>query len=59
MDIVEAATRISDEDYWKRRMLTTRANCQVRDYGMSWKQAFLESALSAERSMQPMRGAGW
>jgi len=46
MDIVEAATRISDEDYWKRRMLTTRANCQVRDYGMSWKQAFLESDLA-------------
>jgi len=43
--ISEAATRIADEDYWKRRMLTTRANCQVREHGLSWKQAYLEYAL--------------
>merc|ERR1719316_849496 len=54
MDIVEAATRIHDEDYWKRRMLNTRANCQVRDYGMSWKQAFLESDLARRLEELPV-----
>jgi hypothetical protein len=53
MNIVEAATRIHDEDYWKRRMLATRANCQVRDYGMSWKQAFLESDLARRLEEHP------
>lgn len=45
MPLPEAATRISDENYWKRRTQAQHRNAQVEKHGMSWKQAFLELEL--------------
>jgi len=45
MHLPEAATRITDENYWKRRTQAQHRNAQVEKHGMSWKQAFLELEL--------------
>lgn len=45
MPLPEAATRITDENYWKRRTQAQYRNAQVEKHGMSWKQAFLELEL--------------
>lgn len=45
MPLPEAATRITDENYWKRRTQAQHRNAQVEKHGMSWKQAFLELEL--------------
>lgn len=45
MPLPEAATRISDESYWKRRAQAKHRNAQVEKHGMSWKQTFLELEL--------------
>jgi len=45
MLLPEAATRIWDENYWKRRTQTKHRNAQVEKHGMSWKQTFLELEL--------------
>lgn len=45
MPLPEAATRISDENYWKRRTQAQHRNAQVEKHGMSWKQTFLELEL--------------
>merc|ERR1719238_1893147 len=45
MPLPEAATRIHDENYWKRRTQRRHRNCQVERHGMSWKQTFLELEL--------------
>mmetsp|Transcript_30878 Transcript_30878/g.72062 ORF Transcript_30878/g.72062 Transcript_30878/m.72062 type:complete len:521 (-) Transcript_30878:106-1668(-) len=45
MPLPEAATRIHDENYWKRRTQVTHRNAQVEKHGMSWKQTFLELEL--------------
>jgi len=45
MSLPEAATRISDESYWKRRTQAKHRNAQVEKHGMSWKQTFLELEL--------------
>jgi hypothetical protein len=45
MPLPEAATRITDENYWKRRTQAQFRNAQVEKHGMSWKQAFLELEL--------------
>jgi len=41
----EAATRINDENYWKRRTQQNHRNSQVEKHGMSWKQTYLELEL--------------
>jgi len=45
MPLAEAAVRISDENYWKRRTQCKHRNAQVEKHGMSWKQTFLELEL--------------
>eukprot|EP00927_Polykrikos_kofoidii_P060201 TRINITY_DN5524_c3_g1_i1.p1 TRINITY_DN5524_c3_g1~~TRINITY_DN5524_c3_g1_i1.p1 ORF type:complete len:560 (+),score=95.19 TRINITY_DN5524_c3_g1_i1:213-1682(+) len=45
MPLPEAATRISDENYWKRRTQAKHRNAQVEKHGVSWKQTFLELEL--------------
>jgi len=45
MSLPEAATRICDENYWKRRTQSKHRNAQVEKHGMSWKQTFLELEL--------------
>merc|ERR1719346_782148 len=45
MSLPEAAVRISDENYWKRRTQAKHRNAQVEKHGMSWKQTFLELEL--------------
>jgi hypothetical protein len=45
MHLPEAAARISDENYWKRRTQARHKNAQVEKHGMSWKQTFLELEL--------------
>mmetsp|Transcript_114887 Transcript_114887/g.245276 ORF Transcript_114887/g.245276 Transcript_114887/m.245276 type:complete len:527 (-) Transcript_114887:38-1618(-) len=45
MPLPEAATRISDESYWKRRTQATHRNAQVEKHGLSWKQTYLELEL--------------
>lgn len=45
MSLPEAATRIWDENYWKRRTQSKHRNAQVEKHGMSWKQTFLELEL--------------
>mmetsp|Transcript_55057 Transcript_55057/g.101915 ORF Transcript_55057/g.101915 Transcript_55057/m.101915 type:complete len:520 (+) Transcript_55057:80-1639(+) len=45
MPLPEAAVRINDENYWKRRTQVTHRNAQVEKHGMSWKQTFLELEL--------------
>jgi len=45
MPLPEAATRISDESYWKRRAQAKHRNAQVEKHGVSWKQTFLELEL--------------
>mmetsp|Transcript_5132 Transcript_5132/g.12298 ORF Transcript_5132/g.12298 Transcript_5132/m.12298 type:complete len:511 (+) Transcript_5132:167-1699(+) len=45
MSLPEAAVRINDENYWKRRTQVTHRNAQVEKHGMSWKQTFLELEL--------------
>jgi len=45
MPLPEAAARINDENYWKRRTQAKHRNAQVEKHGMSWKQTFLELEL--------------
>lgn len=45
MPLPEAATRISDESYWRRRTQAKHRNAQVEKHGLSWKQTFLELEL--------------
>mmetsp|Transcript_69935 Transcript_69935/g.138501 ORF Transcript_69935/g.138501 Transcript_69935/m.138501 type:complete len:565 (+) Transcript_69935:15-1709(+) len=45
MSLPHAATRIGDENYWKRRTQRKYRNAQVEKHGMSWKQTFLELEL--------------
>lgn len=45
MPLPEAASRIFDENYWKRRTQSKFRNAQIEKHGMSWKQTFLELAL--------------
>lgn len=45
MSLPEAAMRICDENYWKRRTQSKHRNAQVEKHGMSWKQTFLELEL--------------
>mmetsp|Transcript_29026 Transcript_29026/g.76562 ORF Transcript_29026/g.76562 Transcript_29026/m.76562 type:complete len:495 (-) Transcript_29026:61-1545(-) len=45
MSLAEAAVRISDEAYWKRRTQANHRNAQVEKHGMSWKQTYLELDL--------------
>eukprot|EP00401_Gymnodinium_catenatum_P004403 CAMPEP_0117535500 /NCGR_PEP_ID=MMETSP0784-20121206/40966_1 /TAXON_ID=39447 /ORGANISM="" /LENGTH=543 /DNA_ID=CAMNT_0005332027 /DNA_START=21 /DNA_END=1652 /DNA_ORIENTATION=+ len=45
MPLPEAAARISDENYWKRRTHKKHRNAQVEKHGLSWKQTFLELEL--------------
>merc|ERR1719476_1026262 len=45
MSLPEAATRISDENYWKRRTQAKHRNAQVEKHGLLWKQTFLELEL--------------
>merc|ERR1719433_1839865 len=45
MFLPQAATRIGDENYWKRRTQRKYRNAQVEKHGMSWKQTFLELEL--------------
>lgn len=54
MPLSEAATRINDECYWKRRCRLTHRNCQVEKHGMSWKQAYLELELESALEKLPM-----
>jgi len=46
MELPEAATRISDENYWKRRTQARHRNAQVEKHGGSWKQTYLELELT-------------
>eukprot|EP00397_Hematodinium_sp_SG-2012_P024881 GEMP01025946.1.p1 GENE.GEMP01025946.1~~GEMP01025946.1.p1 ORF type:complete len:491 (+),score=116.11 GEMP01025946.1:240-1712(+) len=52
MPLPEAATRINDENYWKRRTQREHRNCQVGKHGLSWKQAYLE--LDFQRSLEDL-----
>lgn len=45
MPLPAAATRINDENYWKRRTQARHRNAQVEKHGCSWKQTFLELEL--------------
>jgi len=45
MHLPEAAARISDENYWKRRTPARHKTAQVEKHGLSWKQTFLELEL--------------
>jgi len=50
MPLPEAATRINDENYWRRRTTKEFRNCQCEKHGMSWKQTYME--LELERSLE-------
>lgn len=50
MPLPEAATRVNDENYWKRRTAKEFRNSQADKHGMSWKQTYLE--LELERSLE-------
>jgi len=52
MPIPEAATRVNDEAYWKRRTAKEFRNCQNEKHGMSWKQTYLEMEL--EKSLEQL-----
>eukprot|EP00933_Yihiella_yeosuensis_P052968 TRINITY_DN5111_c1_g4_i2.p1 TRINITY_DN5111_c1_g4~~TRINITY_DN5111_c1_g4_i2.p1 ORF type:complete len:503 (-),score=92.75 TRINITY_DN5111_c1_g4_i2:338-1846(-) len=54
MPLPEAATRISDENYWKRRTQAKFRNAQVEKHGMSWKQAYLELELQEALEQVPI-----
>merc|ERR1719408_249323 len=45
MPLPEAAMRIADENYWKRRTQRKHKNAQLEKHGMSWKQTYLELEL--------------
>eukprot|EP00929_Paragymnodinium_shiwhaense_P117965 TRINITY_DN8946_c0_g2_i1.p1 TRINITY_DN8946_c0_g2~~TRINITY_DN8946_c0_g2_i1.p1 ORF type:complete len:556 (-),score=182.22 TRINITY_DN8946_c0_g2_i1:185-1852(-) len=45
MPLPEAASRISDENYWKRRTQAKHRTAQVEKHGNSWKQTYLELEL--------------
>mmetsp|Transcript_101357 Transcript_101357/g.180170 ORF Transcript_101357/g.180170 Transcript_101357/m.180170 type:complete len:509 (+) Transcript_101357:85-1611(+) len=50
----EAAQRINDENYWKRRTQAKHRNAQVEKHGMSWKQTFLELELQEALEQVPI-----
>lgn len=54
MHLPEAATRINDENYWKRRTQATYRNAQVERHGNSWKQTFLELELQTALEQVPI-----
>eukprot|EP00429_Kryptoperidinium_foliaceum_P048653 CAMPEP_0176115824 /NCGR_PEP_ID=MMETSP0120_2-20121206/58166_1 /TAXON_ID=160619 /ORGANISM="Kryptoperidinium foliaceum, Strain CCMP 1326" /LENGTH=518 /DNA_ID=CAMNT_0017450065 /DNA_START=63 /DNA_END=1619 /DNA_ORIENTATION=+ len=54
MSLPEAATRIADESYWKRRTQAKHRNAQVEKHGMSWKQTFLELELQDALEKMPI-----
>lgn len=54
MPLPEAAGRISDESYWKRRTQAKHRNAQVEKHGMSWKQTFLELELQETLEKVPI-----
>jgi len=54
MSLPEAATRISDENYWKRRTQAKHRNAQVEKHGMSWKQTYLELDLQEALERLPV-----
>jgi len=54
MSLPEAAKRISDENYWKRRTQAKHRNAQVEKHGMSWKQTFLELDLQESLEKLPI-----
>mmetsp|Transcript_43593 Transcript_43593/g.93346 ORF Transcript_43593/g.93346 Transcript_43593/m.93346 type:complete len:535 (-) Transcript_43593:15-1619(-) len=54
ISLPEAATRIRDENYWKRRTQSTHRNAQVEKHGMSWKQTFLELELQEALERLPV-----
>lgn len=54
MPLPEAATRINDENYWKRRTQSKHRNAQVEKHGMSWKQTFLELELQEALEQVPI-----
>jgi len=54
MPLPEAATRISDESYWKRRTQAKHRNAQVEKHGLSWKQTFLELELQEVLELLPI-----
>jgi hypothetical protein len=54
MPLPEAASRIFDENYWKRRTQSKFRNAQIEKHGMSWKQTFLELALQEALEKVPI-----
>jgi len=54
MALPEAAHRINDENYWKRRTNAKFRNAQVEKHGMSWKQTFLELELQQSLELVPI-----
>lgn len=54
MPLPEAALRISDENYWKRRTQAKHPNAQVEKHGMSWKQTYLELELQQALEAVPI-----
>lgn len=54
MPLPEAATRISDENYWKRRSQAKHRNAQVEKHGVSWKQTYLELELQQALEQVPI-----
>lgn len=50
----EAAVRINDENYWKRRTQAKHRNVQVERHGMSWKQTYLELELQQALERVPI-----
>ncbi|CAE7267480.1 DRC5 [Symbiodinium necroappetens] len=54
MPLPEAALRINDENYWKRRTQAKHPNAQVEKHGMSWKQTYLEIELQEALERVPI-----
>jgi len=54
MPLPEAALRISDENYWKRRTQAKHPNAQVERHGLSWKQTYLELELQQALERVPI-----
>mmetsp|Transcript_20741 Transcript_20741/g.48496 ORF Transcript_20741/g.48496 Transcript_20741/m.48496 type:complete len:518 (-) Transcript_20741:90-1643(-) len=54
MPLPEAALRINDESYWKRRTQAKHPNAQVEKHGMSWKQTYLEIELQEALERVPI-----
>ncbi|CAJ1348680.1 unnamed protein product [Effrenium voratum] len=54
MPLPEAAVRINDENYWKRRTQAKHPNAQVEKHGMSWKQTYLELELQEALERVPI-----